>query len=398
MRVIDERSLGEVRRPTDATIADVTLRPLALVHLAVDSEDSRRLLAAAGIELGQPLGLVGIGGEALGHAPDNEHGQRALAVAKAAATTGVVAPSGWRVMPIGQLSSCFGFLAVATTGEEDAASWPLLELLATLLGEQLKRAALLRTQTTAFVQRLVSDAHMSGERARQEASALGLGLAEAYWPALLVWRRAPPQSDLVEAIEPGVRNLVSGSLTATLDNHIVLLHPSGEGTSNPFEWFEQAVRRMRAVAPSARAQAIAAEGAVELGELSAHVASLAYLGDFGPRAEHDQPVVSARQYALDSLLRENVATPDAQSFVRDRLGVLIAWDQQHHTDLLRVLEAALDLPRHDQAASRCFMHRNTFRHRLRQATQVLGDSLEDADVRLAVHVALKMRRALVVER
>jgi hypothetical protein len=40
------------------------------------------------------------------------------------------------------------------------------------------------------------------------------------------------------------------------------------------------------------------------------------------------------------------------------------------------------------------MHRNTFRHRLKQATDVLGDDLEDPDVRLAVHVALKLRRAL----
>jgi hypothetical protein len=59
-----------------------------------------------------------------------------------------------------------------------------------------------------------------------------------------------------------------------------------------------------------------------------------------------------------------------------------------------VLEAALDFPRHDLAASRCFMHRNTFRHRHQQATEKLGYSLEDPDVRLAVHVALKLRNVL----
>ena len=40
------------------------------------------------------------------------------------------------------------------------------------------------------------------------------------------------------------------------------------------------------------------------------------------------------------------------------------------------------------------MHRNTFRHRVHQAREVLGDTLEDPDVRLAVHVALKLRRLL----
>jgi DNA-binding PucR family transcriptional regulator len=52
------------------------------------------------------------------------------------------------------------------------------------------------------------------------------------------------------------------------------------------------------------------------------------------------------------------------------------------------------VPRHDVAAARCFMHRNTFRHRFRDATKILGDNLDDPDVRLAVHVALKLRRVL----
>ena len=59
--------------------------------------------------------------------------------------------------------------------------------------------------------------------------------------------------------------------------------------------------------------------------------------------------------------------------------------------------AALDFPRHEKAASRCFMHRNTFRHHLRQATDVLGDDLSDPDVRLAVHVALKLRHVLTMQ-
>ena len=40
------------------------------------------------------------------------------------------------------------------------------------------------------------------------------------------------------------------------------------------------------------------------------------------------------------------------------------------------------------------MHRNTFRHRAHQAREVLGHTLDDPNVRLAVHVALKLRRLL----
>jgi sugar diacid utilization regulator len=397
MSATDERLLGEVRQLRRPTVANGFLA--SLVHLAVESEEPGRLLAAAVIELGRALGLVGTSGEALAHAPDDENGCRALTVATTAATTGEVAPSGWMVMPIDHASYRMGFLAVAVNGESGETSWPLLELLATLLGEQLKRAALLRTQRMAFVRRLVSDTRMDGARARHEAPALGLGLAAAYWPAVLAWRSPAPAPDLVEAVDREVSRLVSRGLTAILDAQmIVLLHPCDDGASSPFEWFEQAVRRARSASPASHAQAIAAEGPVELDELSAHIANLACLRGFVACAKHDQPVVSARHYALDRLLGENVATPTARSFVRDRVGLLITWDQEHHTDLLDVLEAALDFPRHDQAASRCFMHRNTFRRRLRQATQVLGDSLEDADVRLAVHVALKLRRAPGVRR
>jgi DNA-binding PucR family transcriptional regulator len=43
------------------------------------------------------------------------------------------------------------------------------------------------------------------------------------------------------------------------------------------------------------------------------------------------------------------------------------------------------------------MHRNTFRHRLRQAAEALGDDLDDPDVRIAVHVALKLRKVLTAQ-
>jgi DNA-binding PucR family transcriptional regulator len=103
-------------------------------------------------------------------------------------------------------------------------------------------------------------------------------------------------------------------------------------------------------------------------------------------------VTRARQHVLEDLLGGSVAPAEARRFVDDLLGTLIAWDHDHHSDLARVLEAALDHPRHDVAAQRCFMHRNTFRHRLQKARDLVGDDLSDPETRLAVHVALKLRQ------
>jgi DNA-binding PucR family transcriptional regulator len=130
-----------------------------------------------------------------------------------------------------------------------------------------------------------------------------------------------------------------------------------------------------------------------LRDLREQVARLARLCD---RAGPAPPVTRARQHALEDLLSESVAAAEAQRFVDDLLGAVIAWDHEHHSDLIRVLEAALDHSRHDVAAQRCFMHRNTFRHRLGKVRDLLGDDLTDPDTRLAVHVALKLRRATAV--
>jgi DNA-binding PucR family transcriptional regulator len=80
--------------------------------------------------------------------------------------------------------------------------------------------------------------------------------------------------------------------------------------------------------------------------------------------------------------------------VLNQIGAHLASDGEYHGDLVAVLEVALDYPQHEQAAQRCSMHRNTFRHRLRMATQVLGHDLKHPDVRLAMHVALNLRRMI----
>ncbi|WP_259314429.1 PucR family transcriptional regulator [Capillimicrobium parvum] len=326
--------------------------------------------------------------EIVGYAPDDADGRRALAVAAAVSTSATV-PAGWQVVRIRDSAAPPGALAVKTDRTAEAEA-PLLDLVATLFAEQLKRAGLLRAQTSALLDRLVSDPEFAARRARHDAGALGLTLADAYWPAVLRWDIAGTPAPVVDRIHREATRLVNGGLTATFVTRMVLLHPEGD----PFPWFERVVGRVRGVAPASGAHAIAAEQAVALAELSSEVIKLDGLCGLGPRPETDRLVVSERQYALDRLLRRVCGTAEAQRFVEDRLGPLIAWDRQHHSDLLRVLEAALDFPRHDQAARRCYMHRNTFRHRLRLARHVLGDAPDDPDGRLAIHVALKLRGAL----
>lgn len=368
----------------------------SLVRVAVESDAPQQLVAAAQHALGKPLGLVSPSGEALGRAPDTAVGERALAIARAAATSRLVAPPGWWIVDIARASSSFGYLAIGERHGQEDPSPELVGLLCTLLADQLQRLALMRGRTSELLRRLVSDAEVTPARARLEAASSGLMLADAYWPAVLGWRGHPPRADVAEAIHHRPEAEAVGALSVTLAGRTVLLHPGdgADGGNSAVSWFREVAARAACVAPSARAQVIVGERLLGLADLAAGVAELDALWRMGPRGDGDETVVSVRHYALDLFLCRTADTPEAAEFVRQQIGPVIAWDRKNHTDFLTVLEAGLDAPRHDVAAARCFMHRNTFRHRFRHATEILGDTLEDPEVRLAVHVALKLRRVL----
>jgi hypothetical protein len=390
-------------RVTAASVETAVAGPLpepvaSLVRVAVESDAPEQLVSAAQHALGKPVGLVGPAGEALARAPAGEAGDRALAVARAAATSRLVAPPGWWIVDVARATSPpFGYLAVGEQNGDEDPGGQLVGLVSTLLADQLQRVALLRGRTSELLRRLVSDSEVGPAHARREAVGCGLVLADAYWPAMLGWRGRPPRPEVAEAIEREARATASGALSVVLAGRTVLLYPrsdGGKGGSPALDWFRRVCATALRLAPTSQPQVIVGERALGLGQLSAGVAELEALWALGPRPEGDQPLVSVRHYALDRFLARTADTPEASEFVRQQIGPLIDWDRQHRGDLLTVLEAGLDAPRHEEAAARCFMHRNTFRNRFRHATKVLGDNLEDPDVRLAVHVALKLRRVL----
>src|SRR3954451_11864612 len=166
-------------------------RLAAIVRLAVEEDDSSGLVQAAAAELGRPLGLVGIAGEPMAHAPDSSSGRRALAVARAIARRAAIGPpSGWRVVTIGPADSRGGVLAVGA-GRPGTASGALLDPIVALLGEQLLRRGLRRDETEAFTRRLVSEP-VAVHSAHAEAAVLGLALPDAYWPAVVGWDGGVP--------------------------------------------------------------------------------------------------------------------------------------------------------------------------------------------------------------
>jgi DNA-binding PucR family transcriptional regulator len=98
-----------------------------------------------------------------------------------------------------------------------------------------------------------------------------------------------------------------------------------------------------------------------------------------------------RHGALDELL-DRVDLDAAAVFADEQLGGLEAHDRRHGTDLLHVLELALASGHRNEAASAAYMHRNTFRRQLRLALGLLKADLDVPEERLALHLAVELRR------
>lgn len=87
--------------------------------------------------------------------------------------------------------------------------------------------------------------------------------------------------------------------------------------------------------------------------------------------------------------------PELKAFQEEALGVLLAYDRVHRSNLTQTLEAffaANCSPK--EAASILEVHRNTVLYRLDRIAEITGLQLDDPDTRLRLHLALHIRLAL----
>lgn len=77
------------------------------------------------------------------------------------------------------------------------------------------------------------------------------------------------------------------------------------------------------------------------------------------------------------------------------IGSLIGYEEKQRTDLLLTLEAFFQAHgNHTQTADLLNVHRNTLSYRMNRIAEITGLDLNQPDVRLAVHLALKIHRLL----
>jgi len=93
------------------------------------------------------------------------------------------------------------------------------------------------------------------------------------------------------------------------------------------------------------------------------------------------------------LLFQLEGNPELEAFCREALGPLLEYEGGG--DLLETLEAFCErLGNLSQTAEKLFIHRNSLLYRMERISQIAGLDMNNPDTRLAVHLALKVRKML----
>ena len=141
------------------------------------------------------------------------------------------------------------------------------------------------------------------------------------------------------------------------------------------------ISRVHAGIDSFRAAFHEARRALELGRALAPDRPITYFGDLG---------VYRVLFAVSE-------TGEMQAFYDDMLGRLARYDQEKKTELIPTLDAYLCANNATVVAARLNLHRNSLLYRLRRIREITGLDLDDAETRLALHLALRIGETLRTE-
>ena len=110
----------------------------------------------------------------------------------------------------------------------------------------------------------------------------------------------------------------------------------------------------------------------------------------GERLKLENQIVEFNSLGIYQLLCEMEDIPQVQQFSRQIIGPLAQYDQQHRGSLVQTIDAYFAHHGNiSQTAESLFVHRNTLLYRIDRIQELTSQDLNNADMRLAMHLALK---------
>ena len=417
-RIIDEQ-LAELR--AGARLHEV------FTDLAVAGAGTEEVLRQAALLSGRPVILADLSHhvlacEAAGADPARvlegfEERSRAMA---RPGRTWYDAGTGWLVTTVGARGEDWGRVILVCDGPPREGDTVLVERAATTLalGRLLARQqeSLERQAHRTLLSAVLAQAYTGPEEAEVRARALGLPVAGRQLLGVVVrFRGAAPGLlaqarvlDVAEALADACRGEHVHALVGSLDDERAGALLSLDGHSDQARVLAAiCTAARRRVADRARHSPGPPAGDPVIGVGSAasgmaearrsllearQVADAAAEAGQGPPGGPELPFYRLADLRLRGLLYLLAGDGRLGTFVERELGPLTAYDAAHGSDLTGVLEAYLAAGGNKAvAAARAHLARPTLYERLRHIERILGVSLDAADSRTSLHVALLAR-------
>lgn len=289
--------------------------------------------------------------------------------------------AGWTVAACAD-GELFGYLTLLDKeGEASELDLQLLQHGATIVAlEFLRQRSVAATEVTIwgdFLTELLENPDKA--RVRAHARRLGYDLETSYRAVLVCPATLPPEL-LLPSVQWAARWLgLRECMTTTRPNGVVLLVP------HEVEW-----------TTLPRLVANERDGGVRVGvggrygweELGRSLVD-AELALKLTASESPPPLVIFDELGVWRLLARTGAA-ELRTCVEETIGPLIEYDRQHHSELVKTLEAFLhSRGSHERVAASLYIHRSTLTYRLARVRNMTGADLSDPEQRLQLHLACR---------
>jgi PucR family transcriptional regulator, purine catabolism regulatory protein len=298
--------------------------------------------------------------------------------------------------PIGQPGLRLGYLAIAGATldrwDELAAFQAAAALALELAKQQAIQAAEARVRGD-MLRTILSGTIADPASLQEQAAEMGYALQRPH--VALVIAAADARTPIDE-VQDHLRRLLTrqqiAAPTLLRDSTIVCLCPSDEHLTQPYALLQS----LAADLPIGAGLSTIAQTATQWSRAYDEAEQALMLGRqlFGPRS-----FTSFSDLGVYRLLLELRESSELQSFYHETLGALIEHDRSNSGELLHTLDGYFAaLGNLHQAADLLHIHRNTLIYRLRRIGEISGLNLKRAEDALALQIALKAHRILMVKR
>jgi len=251
------------------------------------------------------------------------------------------------------------------------------------------------------------DRLLIGDVSQQEAVRQGErfehDMAQAHIAIVLSWRGDEPPS--MRRLETTVNTLIESHRTSALvwqrerEKEVVVFHATD--SENPID---HSLKLSEAFAREINQQFTHNHVAIGLGQPARDVSAwrtsyrdAVQARDLAVRLQTDTPLYigDLGVYQLILSLNDREKLTD---FCERTLGTLIEYDMRQNADLIKTLEAFFNCHGNlSQTAEVLIVHRNTLLYRMNRINEIAGIDLNRPETRLALHLALTIRRLLTLK-